>query len=879
MNQLSYEKGINYEPPSMALKQEINHFMFGNETFRIPQTLDNPQIPQIYFALIYDRYNHEKISRTFSQSKYQHQLYGLGSQDFNQKNQIHGQYNNRFEPKTSSSQAFKSYQFPLKQDEIAPSSGTPFDSFMSNSISNSINHGALKMNDQENIPSYLKSSVPTKRIFTSSQIQNTDNELIDYQPNLSYRHQEMFSNKRIIPIHQNQDLPRQLKQPDTYQQLNGMNGKSEFAIHKAFQICFIQFSIKSTLIYLKLNIKGILSDMSLIIEGSIDISDYDIAIEIRFKVNKILHNDLANSQLDMSQVQTTSLVAQDFSIIIKQTPLEIKTLQIFDEHIHQKEYLLEDKILNQANTITLEDPNLEINNSFRQHSVINTYQRLNGFKSYLPNKMLESSSTLDEYSYKQAKSNSIQPLKIHGQDQNYRISGVHFNSINPSDIESKSLFSGPYCITEGESQDIISSKRSTYNTNGDFIPRKKIQQQHQSEVYQIENCSKQNQLNGSRSNNSGSNKGGSINIIHKGQVVQKVVTKNGSKEYQKLIEKAGPEIIQAIVDEIEPNFSDLLIDHYGNYFCQKLFLNLDIDQKLRLLKTLKQIHINQEEMREKISKKRLKTKFLFVSQDSKGTHAIQSFLEVLTEPVYQEIISDLLEKDIMKYAYNKNSNHVLIKYIKLTPVKPYLEQIYDILAQNFDQLAQDANGLPIVKYWNQDDCELFTQEFLPQLQQLSVQKFSSNVIEKALDKAKQYVVELYAQEICKGDAIRVLLRVNFGYYVIERILMNCFNEYLNQKVRTIIQKNLVHMGMNHLKKKWMDMIEKSEKGVLHLYKEKSNLIKQKEQEDEEYQDYYGGQDYFEQSYDKNYSNRKIQSKQKVTNRGQRGHAAAAGHYY
>jgi len=30
------------------------------------------------------------------------------------------------------------------------------------------------------------------------------------------------------------------------------------------------------------------------------------------------------------------------------------------------------------------------------------------------------------------------------------------------------------------------------------------------------------------------------------------------------------------------------------------------------------------------------------------------------------------------------------------------------------------------------------------------------------------------------------------------------------------------MGMNHLKKKWIDMLDKSEKGVLHLYKEKSN---------------------------------------------------------
>lgn len=60
-----------------------------------------------------------------------------------------------------------------------------------------------------------------------------------------------------------------------------------------------------------------------------------------------------------------------------------------------------------------------------------------------------------------------------------------------------------------------------------------------------------------------------------------------------------------------------------------------------------------------------------------------------------------------------------------------------------------------------------------------MQKFSSNVIEKALDKARQSVIEMYANEVLKGDIMRVLVRVNYGYYVIERILMNCKNENLN----------------------------------------------------------------------------------------------------
>jgi hypothetical protein len=41
-----------------------------------------------------------------------------------------------------------------------------------------------------------------------------------------------------------------------------------------------------------------------------------------------------------------------------------------------------------------------------------------------------------------------------------------------------------------------------------------------------------------------------------------------------------------------------------------------------MIDTLKLVHLTEEEKREKTSKKRLKNKFLFVSSDSRGTHAI-----------------------------------------------------------------------------------------------------------------------------------------------------------------------------------------------------------------------------------------------------------------
>ncbi len=57
------------------------------------------------------------------------------------------------------------------------------------------------------------------------------------------------------------------------------------------------------------------------------------------------------------------------------------------------------------------------------------------------------------------------------------------------------------------------------------------------------------------------------------------------------------------------------MDQYGNYFCQKLFTKINDEQKQRLAKTL--LHT---------------IKFMNVACNSKGTHALQSFLEFLAKP-------------------------------------------------------------------------------------------------------------------------------------------------------------------------------------------------------------------------------------------------------
>lgn len=76
------------------------------------------------------------------------------------------------------------------------------------------------------------------------------------------------------------------------------------------------------------------------------------------------------------------------------------------------------------------------------------------------------------------------------------------------------------------------------------------------------------------------------------------------------------------------------------------------------------------------------------------------------------------------------------------------------------------------------------------------------------------MVERYAGELSKADRIRILVRVNFGYYVVERILLRCFNEPVKALLREEVLKNVSFIGGINLKKMWMDLLENSRLGKL-----------------------------------------------------------------
>jgi hypothetical protein len=87
-------------------------------------------------------------------------------------------------------------------------------------------------------------------------------------------------------------------------------------------------------------------------------------------------------------------------------------------------------------------------------------------------------------------------------------------------------------------------------------------------------------------------------------------------------------------------------------------------------------------------------------------------------------------------------------------------------------LMQDAYGNYVVQYvldvCSDEEAAAVCESVAGRVSQLAVQKFSSNVMEKCLEKANDRVQELYLRELSHPDKVKDLMSDPFGNYVVQR---------------------------------------------------------------------------------------------------------------
>ena len=311
----------------------------------------------------------------------------------------------------------------------------------------------------------------------------------------------------------------------------------------------------------------------------------------------------------------------------------------------------------------------------------------------------------------------------------------------------------------------------------------------------------------------------------KGKFEQIIRTHKGSRIFQNYLKNTQIDILHQIFLEIKSKLPDLLKDNYANYFCKKFFDCLNQKDRIEYL-TIIQNDLG------------------ILAIDVTATYPIQGIIEQLGSNAEKSIIYLGIKDYINIFCYNIYGTHVLEKMLSYFEDK-FIKEIIDFVYNNFIDLAFHINGICIVKklilmthkkelhekikkkiydntlnlivhqYGNyviqvimenwednelQDIINLCKDKYLF----LSNQKYSSNAVERIIEKNKENL-EYYINQICCENILFEVIKNNFGNYVIQKAVKLSSGKIQEKLIKEIL-KNLDKLEDKKIINKWKMII-------------------------------------------------------------------------
>ncbi|KAF9015412.1 ARM repeat-containing protein [Cyathus striatus] len=273
---------------------------------------------------------------------------------------------------------------------------------------------------------------------------------------------------------------------------------------------------------------------------------------------------------------------------------------------------------------------------------------------------------------------------------------------------------------------------------------------------------------------------------------------HGCRYLQKKLEEGVPEHRDMIFRETFGHFAELMTDPFGNYLCQKLLEYSTDDQRNIICESVAQDLVNislnmhgtraVQKMIDFLSTRRqtdlryntqihsiivaLSLHVVVLIKDLNGNHVIQKCLNKLA-PEDNQFIYNAVAANCVEVATHRHGCCVLQRCIDHASDHQRIQLVNEI-TYNALTLVQDPYGNYVVQYILDLNDNRFSdaviRQFAGNVCALSVQKFSSNVIEKCIRVAEHSTRKMLIDELLNRTRLEKLLRDSYGNYCVQTAL-------------------------------------------------------------------------------------------------------------
>ena len=296
-------------------------------------------------------------------------------------------------------------------------------------------------------------------------------------------------------------------------------------------------------------------------------------------------------------------------------------------------------------------------------------------------------------------------------------------------------------------------------------------------------------------------------------LIKYLCTSKGILEIQKKLLKSSKDYkLYLIICLNKEGLPIIMKNTYGNYFFQQLIKDSEKDLISLIISYISDTFVN-------------------ISKDYSGTFSLQALLDEVSSFEDEHKILNYIKNHELEMAYDKNATHVLQKLLLLFPDTHRIE-LNKIILNNLKELCIDPNGICLVKNFIRsntliNDKKRLNQEFVKNLVylavnpfgnygiqflienwdkdslidiknkvvenifKLSLEQFSSNVVEKAIELFDENNRNKIIRKLCFEGNITTLLKSKFGRFVLYKSI-----NYMKNDLRNEMENNLIN-NMNN----------------------------------------------------------------------------------
>ena len=326
-------------------------------------------------------------------------------------------------------------------------------------------------------------------------------------------------------------------------------------------------------------------------------------------------------------------------------------------------------------------------------------------------------------------------------------------------------------------------------------------------------------------------------------LIKFLCTKKGISEMETYLNNHKKNNIEILIYLLNKEGLTKLMKHkFGNYFIQEIIKDAKYPQIKLMLDLISQ-------------------SFVEISESNSGTHVLQALLDKVNNFELRNIVLKSIENKELEMAFNNNATYVLQKIIGIIPdyerlnmneiiinnvislaldsdcvfivekfintitIKENKMRIKEIICQNCIQLATSPFGNYLIQYlfqiWKGDDIEKINDIVIENANFLAKQRYSSNVIEKAVDTYDSKIKPRLIRSLSLGGDILEIIKNQYGHYVLNKAV-KFMDEELKNQIETILTEQMPEMTKKEKtkSKKFIANLKKNKKTKKNLKSQK-----------------------------------------------------------